>query len=499
MQKNQIKFIEQVHRKKNFSDAINFISEKFPNKTFLIFENIKITFKEFNFLINKTCNYFKNQNIKEKDIISICLKNSIESIIIYFSCIRYGVICSPIPYGVSEDSLKHFLKLSKSKFVFSNQKISNKNFNNIILNDYNDFLKKIGNCKDYFKNKKINGDNTAVYYFSSGTTAKPKLIKYSHNAMIACQKILFESNYLNPFSIHMCLLPLGHTASLRYSIKNAIMNAGKVYLYKNFWEVKDSFWKEIKNKKINFVGVVPTIIQTLLYSHGKKKLKPKYLNFIGCGSSILSEELQKKFEKKFKIPIANIYGMSEIGVATIENNKINKEKGTIGKPLKKVNIKLFDKKNFLVNKDNVSGEICIKSPALFSGYIPKNKMKKNNFIKKYFRTGDLALWKDGNLKFLDRSKDIIIKGGVNIAPQEVDKCLQENINVSESATIGIKDNFFGEKILSYVVLKKYSKIKKSELLKYCENKIGKFRTPENIIFKNKLPKTASGKVIKRFL
>ena len=236
-----------------------------------------------------------------------------------------------------------------------------------------------------------------------------------------------------------------------------------------------------------------------MYSHGKKKLKPKYLNFIGCGSSILSEELQKKFEKKFKIPIANIYGMSEIGVATIENNKINKEKGTIGKPLKKVNIKLFDKKNFLVNKDNVSGEICIKSPALFSGYIPKNKMKKNNFIKKYFRTGDLALWKDGNLKFLDRSKDIIIKGGVNIAPQEVDKCLQENINVSESTTIGIKDNFFGEKILSYVVLKKYSKIKKSELLKYCENKIGKFRTPENIIFKNKLPKTASGKVIKRFL
>ena len=69
--------------------------------------------------------------------------------------------------------------------------------------------------------------------------------------MIACQKILFESNYLNPFSIHMCLLPLGHTASLRYSIKNAIMNAGKVYLYKNFWEVKDSFWKEIKNKKVN--------------------------------------------------------------------------------------------------------------------------------------------------------------------------------------------------------------------------------------------------------
>ena len=105
----------------------------------------------------------------------------------------------------------------------------------------------------------------------------------------------------------------------------------------------------------------------------------------------------------------------------------------------------------------------------------------------------------GNLKFIDRSKDIIIKGGVNISPQEIDNCISQNLNIQESASIGIKDIFFGEKIASYVVLKKNRKISQEKLIEFCREKIGDFRSPSTIFFVKNLPKTSSGKIIKRYL
>ena len=315
--------------------------------------------------------------------------------------------------------------------------------------------------------------------------------------MVQCQKLLNKSNFLPKFSNHMSFLPLGHTASMRYSIKNAIVNVGTVFLYKNYWSIKDYFWKEIKKKNINFIGVVPTILQAI-YINSSKIKKIQSLKFFGCGSSILSKELQIKFEKKFHTKIANIYGMSEIGVASLDNTNSKKRKiGSIGENLKGVKIKLFKNKNKVVS-DNTIGEIGIKTPAIFSGYIPN---KKINFLnnKGYFMSGDLAVKKDKHFFFIDRSKDLIIKGGVNISPQEIDDCLNSNNKVFESASISKQDNFFGEDIKSYVVLKNGYKAKKSELMNFCKKKIGQYKTPSEIVFVKQLPKTASGKILKRLL
>ena len=166
--------------------------------------------------------------------------------------------------------------------------------------------------------------------------------------------------------------------------------------------------------------------------------------------------------------------MSEIGVATIDDTKKHNNYGTIGKPLKGVKVKLISLNNKFVNKDNIKGEICVKTPSIFSGYkcIKKN-FSKANFKNGYFKTGDLAIYKNSNLKFVDRSKDIIIKGGVNIAPQEIDECLQKNDNVFQSATIAINDEFYGENIKSFVILKKNKNIEELSLINYCIKNLGK--------------------------
>ena len=117
----------------------------------------------------------------------------------------------------------------------------------------------------------------------------------------------------------------------------------------------------------------------------------------------------------------------------------------------------------------------------------------------YFLSGDLAKKIDNNFFFIDRNKDIIIKGGINISPQEIDNCLQSHLSIKESATIGIKDNFFGENVKSFVVLARNKKMNEKQIIKYAKSKLGFFKTPVEIEFKKELPKTQSGKILKRFL
>jgi len=491
-------FDKEILKQKNFSDILKCTSHFYPNNIFIVEKDNFFSFKEFDKLVDQCCAHFFNLNLKAKSVVTLLLPNSIEFVILYFACIRYGLIVSPIPSNSNMNNIKHSIKLSKSKIIYSEKKIYfKKKIQNIVIKDLSFFLKKLKKLKIKKIDKKIIPNNTAVYYFSSGTTSLPKLIKYSHHAMVQCQKLLNKSNFLPKFSNHMSFLPLGHTASMRYSIKNAIVNVGTVFLYKNYWSIKDYFWKEIKKKNINFIGVVPTILQAI-YINSSKIKKIQSLKFFGCGSSILSKELQIKFEKKFHTKIANIYGMSEIGVASLDNPNSKKRKiGSIGENLKGVKIKLFKNKNKVVS-DNTIGEIGIKTPAIFSGYIPN---KKINFLnnKGYFMSGDLAVKKDKHFFFIDRSKDLIIKGGVNISPQEIDDCLNSNNKVFESASISKQDNFFGEDIKSYVVLKNGYKAKKSELMNFCKKKIGQYKTPSEIVFVKQLPKTASGKILKRLL
>ena len=170
----------EVEKVNNFSDILRIISKKFPNKIFLVENKIKINFRDFNNLVNKCCNFFFENNIKKKNIITLNLSNSIEFVVLYFASIRYGSIVNPIPYGVKDENLKFNLKVSKSKFFFTRKILKGKKVKNFLIKDYNDFFKKINKYENKFSTKKIDTLDTAVLYFSSGTTQNSKLIKQIH-------------------------------------------------------------------------------------------------------------------------------------------------------------------------------------------------------------------------------------------------------------------------------------------------------------------------------
>ena len=315
--------------------------------------------------------------------------------------------------------------------------------------------------------------------------------------MIELQKSMIRQDFTYSKTNHLCILPFGHTSVLRYSIKQAAVLGSTIYITDNFWKIKSDFFKIISKKNINYIQLVPSLATSILNINSKYNFNNKLI--FGCGSSYLSRSLQIEFEKKFSTKLLNLYGLSEIGASHFENPKKRKV-GSIGKPLDIYDFKILNKKNkFCKNKE--LGELIVKGKALFNGYFKNPKLTRQSFFNKYFKTGDIGFKdKDGYYYYADRKKDLIIKGGVNILPSEIDEAiLKSNKNILESSTIGIKDNFYGEIIKSFIVLKKKDKLIQSKLKNNLVKKLGNFKSPDIIVVKKKFPKTASGKIIKRLI
>jgi long-chain acyl-CoA synthetase len=501
--KSILDFID-INKISNFSDILTVSAEVYGERIFIEELNSrKITYLNFNNTVNKCCNYFKYVGLDVGDVVSILIKNRIEFLILYFSAIRSGIIVNPIPVHVSSPDVIRIANSVQSKVIFvdgaPSEKLTSLNQNIINIDLFKDgFMESLIKYSSFFSNCDLNKDSTAVYYASSGTTGEQKIICYSHKAMIASQFSMLRSGFSEDNSVALCFLPLGHTASLRYIIKQSFLTGSKVILCESFLKIRHKLWDIVHSYRINFFQVVPSIVVTILNTSYKDfdKGQIETLNFIGCGSSYLPETLQIKFEEKFEVPLSNLYGLSETGATHFDNPFIaNRTYGNIGRPFDIYDVIILNN-NKVCNPEEV-GEIAIKGDGLFDGYL-NNKLEDNLYFNGYFLTGDLGKFDDnGIFYYLERKKDLIIKAGINILPSSIDEFLISCDEIIECATIGVPDVMYGEKIVSYIVTN--SEINISNLTKKCQIELGILKTPSNFITVDVLPKGPSGKILKRKL
>ena len=494
------KILKKLEKSNNLSQMLEYNALINKNKTFLVFDKHSITFDQTNKLVDNCCGYLASKKLKNQDIVSIVLKNSIEFIIIYFACMKLNLRLNPLPYYLSPSSIKMSTSFLKPKLIITDYSMSErigKKFKYLRFNNFKDFEKEINNSMNTKLNYKNKINDVAMLYYSSGTTGKPKLIEYSHKAIIANQVAMIKENFTKIKTVHLALLPLSHTAALRYSLKQAVCLGSKVFICESFWKVKQNFWKTIYNNKITFIGVVPSIINYLMSMQKKfNKRLSKNIDFFGCGSFSLGKNLQIEFEKKFNVKLSNLYGLSEAGLTHFDNpNDKMRKIGSIGKVIGDKKIKILNK-----NKD-LNGEIAIKSKTLFSGYYGNKQLYKNSFKNGFFLTGDLGfIDKNDYFFFQDRKKDIIIKGGINISSIEIENTILRYNNIKESAVIPVTGSFFGENILAFITLKnKNIKFNQEILKKKLIKKLGFFKTPNQIRVINDMPKTSNGKIKKILL
>lgn len=488
-----------------FSELIEHWARRSPDKVFiddLAFDR-KYTYAGFNAKVNQAVHFLRKKGVKSGMIVTLRIRNSGEFLVLYFAVIRAGAIVNPVPFSMSDAEFVRHLRFVKPKLVFAeavSDEVRKQTHAVLIARQGKQPLSKLfERYPDTAPATKLDPKKAACLYYSSGTTSDPKGILYSHRNMIALITSICRDFGHTSDTKHLGFLPMGHTAITNYSFLPVAYAGGTLVLAENFISIRRAFWDIVRKHGITYVETVPSVLFSILNTkYPRFSKRGLALEYVGCGSAPLPLSIQKQFQKKFKIPVANLYGLSETGPSHFDDPRRKGWKpGSIGRPLSVNDCKILNGALRAAPTGRV-GEIAIKGPNVFVGYHKNEAAYRKAVRKGFFLTGDLGFRdRKGLFYYVDRKKDLIIKGGSNIFPGEVDEVLFKHPAVLEAATIGVPDVFLGEEIVSFVALKRDAT--ERELQEHAQKHLQVAKRPKRIVVLPALPKTASGKLLRRTL
>lgn len=343
-------------------------------------------------------------------------------------------------------------------------------------------------------------DDTAVILYTSGTTGRAKGAELTHfnlfyNADYSGTKLL----PLSADTVALATLPLFHSFG-QTVIQNAVLGMGGTIVLLPRFTPTDAFDLMDKHKVTLFAGV-PTMYFALLNNPDADNYDLSALNICVSGGAAMPVEVMYAFDKKYGVNILEGYGLSETSpVASFNVLDQPKKAGSIGLPLKGVEFKLVDANDNTVTDSAERGEICIKGHNVMKGYYKKPEATTQAFKGGWFHTGDIGQRDDDGYYFIvDRKKDMIIRGGFNVYPREIEEVLYAHPAVAEAAVIGIPHDQHGEEVKAFVAYKPGQSVSPNDLVAYCKSRLAAYKYPRTVAVLDALPKGATGKILKREL
>lgn len=481
-------------KNKTIKTIIDYWAEQNPNDIFLYSANNEtISFAELQKSCQAFCQNLANKNIKQGESVAYALHNSIESVQVILGCLYGGYICVAINLVAGKEVIAYKLQHSEAKIVFAESDTKNLlgNFAKIEMINSNWFkVKKINEAI-----KQFNQAQESLLIYTSGTTGMPKGVVHTHKSLIAGGENVILAHKLTKQDIGLCSLPLYHINAFCVSLMASLVIGRPLVIAGKF--STSNFWQLIEKFSCTWFSLVPTQISYLYQyavENGFNKQIAKTIRFGRSASSALSPELHSNFEKMFNVPIIETMGISETA-AQILSNPIESSKTKIGSVgIAYGNQIRIANKNMQTAKAGEVGEIQIKGNNLMSHYRKNKNATKESFHNDWFKSGDLGYMDNEGYVFVKgRLKELIIKGGENISPREIDDVLYQNKNVIEAAAFGVPCKNYGEKIIAAVKLAN-TKTTEQDLINLCKEKLGEFKTPEKIYILSELPKGPSGKI-----
>lgn len=339
----------------------------------------------------------------------------------------------------------------------------------------------------------------AMIIYTSGTTGKPKGVCLTHQNLVMDAAYIKHWFGLSDATRMMCILPLFHVNGEVVTMMTPLLCGGSVVLNRKF--SAQTFWEYLHTYEVQLFSTVPTILSILL---AKQNRLPEHscpqLQFGICGAAPLPVEVHKQFEETFGVPIYEGYGLSETTCYSTFNppHPDQRKIGSIGVAVGN-EVAIWDEHNQPVPTGE-GGEIVARGLNVMNRYYQNPEATEKAFQGGWFHSGDWGkVDEDGFFYILDRVKDMIIRGGENIYPREIDEVLYEHPAIADAATIGIPDDKYGEEVKSYVVLKPGASATEEELLAYCKARLADFKCPKYVAFIPEIPKGPTGKLLRRAL
>ena len=514
----------QKMRKKIFFSYNNVIEaflekeKKLKMKDFLIFpgkKEAKFSYSKFKEEYLRTSLNLRQYRLKKGDKVSIIFFNQPEFFLFYFACLSKGLTVVPINPDLSSQEINFIIQHSEAKLVIYTKEIGyklnyskknkKKGVNFLSINSYEE-LKILNNFKTFNKNnEKVFLHDNAVIIYTSGTTGNPKGVVLTHMNLLADSQAIGKWFKFSDKTITMCILPLFHNNGQVTTFLAPMLAGGSSIITPGKTSILN-FWNLVEKYNITWTSIMASILSMLL-SFPKNK-KKNTLKAILCGGQILTKTVRNKFEKKFNVPVFEGFGLTETtSFACINNFPAKKRKeGSIGKPLPINEMAIIDDKTGKILSSNMEGEICIRGYNVASHYLKLTEKNKKSFSQGWFHSGDYGRRDQNNyFYFHERRDSLIIKGGENIYPAEIENVIYKNHLIQECAVIGIKDEFLGENICAFIRLKKDHSTNEEEIKENLKGKIAGFKQPKEIIILNNekkltsIPKGPTKKILYREL
>jgi acyl-CoA synthetase (AMP-forming)/AMP-acid ligase II len=344
------------------------------------------------------------------------------------------------------------------------------------------------------------GDNEPRFiFYTSGTTGEPKGVLLSHKNVVADIEGFQDLLGLPEFCRIMVFLPLFHVNAMLTSY-SSLFKGHAIVLRKKF--SAQEFWPAVEKYKVNFFSAVPAVYHILLKDPGRASYDTSSLMFGICGAAPMPVETFNEFERVFKIPIIEGYGLTEVTCVSTVNPRVGVRKvGSIGLPINGQEIKIVDEDNRELPTGQ-PGEIVIRGDAVMLGYYNRPKETAATIdAAGFLHTGDVGYRDaDGYIFIVDRIKEMVIRGGENIYPKEIDNALAFHPTVSEAACVGVPDKDLGEEVKAFVILKEGQSATADELRAFLAQRLADFKIPRYFEFLDRdFPRNPVGKILKKVL
>lgn len=498
---------------KGIGSWITRYSETQPDKLAIVSGENYLSYRQFNERINQLANGLTNLGIRKGDRVNVLLLNTNELLETLFACAKIGAIFVPINFRLSADEVEYIIRDSSgSVFIYDERlvQIAEALDNRI---EHLHFIIQVGSSHDNHmvyeqflaeqSNEEPNHDialeEPHMMMYTSGTTGRPKgaLLTHSNtvwNAINALVDISVESD-----DITLTVAPLFHIGGMNIFTTPTLYKGGTVLLQDQFNPI--DILKAIEQEKVTTLFLVPAmwLAVTQVPNFDEYDLSSLRLNVSGGASCPITVI---EFFQKRGIPFIEGFGLTETApfVAVLDSENSIRKNGSVGKPPIHVDIRIVDENDNDVELGKV-GELLVKGPNVFQEYWNKPEETKEAIRNGWFYTGDLSKFDDeGFLYIVDRKKDMIISGGENVYPVEVEQVLYRHPSIKDVAVVGYPDEKWGETVKAFVVPNDGdSSIDLAEIESFCNDKLARFKIPKRLKVIDELPRNATGKVLKTVL
>ncbi len=492
-------------------------ARSYPDTNFLLSaaSDLRISFSALRHHSRQIENYLDHRGIERGQTVALMLDNGCWTATLMLGIMYSGRVVLPLNVVAGPDQIEYVIGHSDLKIIFCSARyqqlfggIFEKISTSIDIVQCNEetcpadlVAESIAPDRKNSPMTPLQNDQTALMIYTSGTTGRPKGVLLSHKNVIAGGNNTVQAHQLNAQDRSLCVLPLYHINAEMVSIMAPLVSGGSVVISRRL--SISEFWNWILGHQCTWYSAVPTIFAYLIehrQSHPElapdKSLLRKQLRFARSASAALSPAVHETFELLFGIPIIETMGISECA-AQILSNPMNRNECRIGSPGIAVGneIRIVDSNRHEVPA-HTHGEIAVRGDNVMQGYYKDIEATRQAVDGDgWFYTGDLGFRDDQGFVFVTgRSKELIIKGGENIAPREIDDVLYKHPCVLEAAAFGVPDKHYGQEVVAVVSLKPNTTCNESTLLGHCEELLGKVKSPKHIHILNELPKGPSGKI-----